>query len=432
MEELRYLPKSFTEDFNNVLLVTVDSVEVTEENTFRIRFDGITNEWFQEFRNQELSEVYQKMESYHLLGEFGEDLNQWLSQVTDDPKYSSWFLLRLTAKKTQSPIEYFQDISELPEQVSSNIQSIQTIQNNADLSEGLGKFFNWDDFGSANLGDLENALVKPHSSKTNGYKAVYPHKLNVYNVGQGSMSAISDHNNVPLIYFDLGGGYYWHANTYPNTKQLCFTLANTIVLSHWHQDHFETIRRYTYNNWNRFNNKTWIIPKQQISSGYFKLLAQMASNGTVLVWDNSINEVRFWGGKIVKCTGVDKNHSGLALIVMSEGNSVSRILHPADAAYKYIPGIKKMKFNGLVATHHGANFPDGNSPIPRTSVEVGNIAYSHANKYGHPTQLSIDAHERMGWTNRRDTINGSISFSTVNDLRTPCGNGCDLSCQQYY
>ena len=84
MEELRYLPKSFTEDFNNVLLVTVDSVEVTEENTFRIRFDGITNEWFQEFRNQELSEVYQKMESYHLLGEFGEDLNQWLSQVTQN------------------------------------------------------------------------------------------------------------------------------------------------------------------------------------------------------------------------------------------------------------------------------------------------------------------------------------------------------------
>lgn len=432
MEELKFIAKSFSDKFNNTLLVTIDSIEETEENTFRIRFDGITNEWFQQFRNQDLTNVYQKMVPYHLLGEFGADLNDWFNQAKKDQRYSNWFLLKLTNDDTESPLEYFQDISEISEQNSSNIQSIETIQENNELAQGLQNFFNWEDFGSANRGDLENALSKPSLSKTIGYKAVYPHKLNVYNVGQGSMSAITDMNNVPLIYFDLGGGYYWHADTYPNTKQLCFTLANTIVLSHWHQDHFETIRRYTYNNWSRFNDKIWIVPKQQISTACFKLLAQMASNGTVLVWDDSINEVHFWGGKIVKCTGTDKNHSGLALIVESPNNSLSKILHPADAAYKYIPGIDKMKFNGLVATHHGANFPDRNSPIPRTTINTGNIAYSHANKYGHPTQLSVDAHENRGWKNRKDTTNGSISFSTDSNLNTPCGHNCDLFCHQYY
>ena len=72
-----------------------------------------------------------------------------------------------------------------------------------------------------------------------------PDSVSVYNVGQGNLNAVIDDQNVPLLYYDMGGGFGSCKETYPQSKTVktCITYFPTVILSHWDLDHVETALR---------------------------------------------------------------------------------------------------------------------------------------------------------------------------------------------
>lgn len=405
--------------------VGLDDLEALENNNYQYIFDGVEKKWFQEFGNQEILQVYQEITSNLFVGNYVGDLFTNFNDLRKNNFFSRWFLIAITNNETDLRVTNYVENTEQPEPIVKYIKSISLLRADDPIAIQLNNFFSLSSFPLATEEMIKKSLEIDKKFRNK------PHKLNIYNVGQGSLCSVASENNIPLIYFDMGGGWKFNRNTYPNTKDLCFTVAKTIIISHWDWDHLETARRYSHINWEQFNGKNWIVPYQNITSSYIKLACKMYTTGNLLIWPTNLTSISFGGGKIILCNGPDKNHSGLALIVESPNNSIKNVLHPADAAYRYIPTIEDFKFDGIAATHHGANFDINNSPIP--SSYKGNIAYSHGNRYGHPTPFSITEHSNNGWTNKKETIHGDISFTTSNAfLNVPCHNNCNLNIIQTF
>jgi hypothetical protein len=411
--------------------VAVDSVESIGDNRYQIIFDGVISKEFNETsRDGNIWQLYEKVIPRLIVVNLNHKSSNKLNYFINQKSFSGfWFKIKTSSKPTDLAasmfVENFQN-DENKEPVLTFIYSIESLPKYSDTSRNLTRFFSWDHYQRGNTKAIEKHLksIKPKNEV---------HKLNVYNVGQGSLTAVTGQNNVPLFYFDLGGAWWIFPDSYPRTLNLCFNCTRTVILSHWDLDHIETARRLIKSNC--FPNITWIAPKQTLSPFYAGLAARMNTNGELLLWSgNFIKEIKFWAGSLLKCNGPDKNHSGLALLVKSPNNDIQNVLHPGDAAYKYIPKYKSLKLDGLVATHHGANFETANSPLPVSVLNYGAIAYSHGNKYGHPTPGSKIAHQSLGWTNERETTKGNISFTlNSNNKSVPCnGNDCDLRIQQTF
>jgi hypothetical protein len=415
-------------EINQNYYVAIDSIEPIGENEYQIIFDGVTTNNFDEIANSSIREMFEKVLPHLITINVNKEFldsfypNFWRRNFS-----GKWFILRTTNSQTELPASLAVENSVFPETTTTFIQSIEYIPRYDITSRNLIHFFSWSNFDRGNARAIEYHLssIKP----TNAI-----HKLNVYNVGQGSLTAVTDEKNKPLFYFDLGGAWWIFPDSYPTTLRLCFNTTNkTVILSHWDLDHVETARRLFYSNPAQLKDVTWIAPKQTISPFYSRLAARMAASGRLLLWSgNYIPEINFWAGKIIKCNGPEKNHNGIALVVDSPKNDIKKVLHPGDAAYMYIPNFNYLNLNGLVATHHGANFDSNNSPIPTT--KKGAIAYSHGNRYGHPTALSITAHNTSGWTNDKETPNGHISFTfNAGNNNVPCNAvNCDLTINQTF
>lgn len=336
---------------------------------------------------------------------------------------SKWYKLSITDKKTDLEVDLYEDNYNLDIPVTENyVVEIKQLWSSSSASKKLNKYFSWKDFKFSNTAQI---------LKTVNENLADEFYLNVYNVGQGSLTALVDKNNIPILYYDIGGGFAWNKFTYTDaqTLQLCFSRTNTIIISHWDNDHLETAKRYFRKSVNAFLGFTWIAPEQNISPSYFKLAAKLNSTGNLIIWPKNLRGyISCWLGKIIKCNGPDKNHSGLALEL---NTTTGRILNPGDAAYTHIPYTKRTKYKGLVATHHGANFVVNNTPVPLCNGGKIVYSYGNANKYGHPKLDSSIAHTTGSWNNRLDTINGHISFG--NNLPIPCATThCNLNIVQIF
>ena len=421
----------FTEEQINPIdekfIVGIDEIESIENGLNEFLFDGIRYEWFQEFQEEDLRQVYEKMTPYFFEGDFRGETHKRFENLQKIGILSRWLLITITDKKTDLKVtQYIENNNN--EGIVRYISSISALRKNNLTALQLDTFFSWKSFELSDEEQLSKALIISAKDQSRF------HKLNVYNVGQGSLCSIASNENIPLVYYDMGGGWRFFRRTYPNTKRLCFTIANTIILSHWDWDHLETARRYSYTpDWEKFRDKTWIVPKQDITSSYMKFLCKIADISNVLVWPEiGLERIAFWGGEIIKCKGVSKNDSGLALIISCDNNNITNVLHPADAAFKDIPFLNEYTFDGLVGTHHGANFEINNSDVP-IPFDKYHIAYSYAHtRYGHPKGTAIKAYITAGWVERLDTINGNISFTYINNLNVPCGGNCDLTIDQIF
>lgn len=288
------------------------------------------------------------------------------------------------------------------------------------IAASLEALTSFDDIEDASEEEINTVLA--HNS---AYIAEF---VAVYHVGQGNSNAICADNGMPLLYFDLGGGCYKNKSTYPTALNFCFTEEPLIILSHWDTDHYETAKRNT-----AYQSKTWIVPRQLIGPAHLKFLLRVRTAGTVLIWPRYLTSVSFHWGTLVVCTHHNpkkKNHTGLAFMVSlrPKFNSIKEVLLPADAAYTYIPGHKPC--DGLVATHHGAEFDTFNAPVPGMTGK-GAIAYSYGagNSYGHPRSPAIAAHLH---TNRCDTNSGHIALTDHYFRGAPCGGSCSLGITQSY
>lgn len=265
------------------------------------------------------------------------------------------------------------------------------------------------------------------------FKLVQAEFAAVYNVGQGNCNAICNLSCMPLLYFDLGGGCYANTKTYPSVLDFCFSYKPPILLSHWDTDHYQSAKLNS-----RYQGERWIVPRQQLGPVHLKFFLGLPR---VMIWPSVLNTLNIPHlGTITRCTGPSgsKNHTGLALMLdlpLSMRNSIQKVLLPADAAYTYIPGATAQTFDGIVTTHHGAQFDHGNQPVCKASASKA-IAYSYGsfNTYHHPKVNAVNSHSCAGWTDIRETLHGHIALSdSFHPGNLACGGGsCNLQIVQFY
>jgi len=256
------------------------------------------------------------------------------------------------------------------------------------------------------------------------------HHVGIYNVGQGNLTALCYENNLPLIYFDMGGGFGANKHTYPNRLSICVTGQPSVLLSHWHLDHIETALRS-----NQSHNLKWVVPLQPIGLTHFILAYQLNQLGNLF----SLDTTQIIAGlSILKCTGQVKNDSGLALLIDFE----KRILLPGDSSYRRIPNLAGLQLDGLLASHHASNrelIHNGINAIPLANNDESMLAFSYGqgNTYPNHNPLHIIAtYRQRNWGNNLylETPNGNIIMEmNAPNLNVPCqGNMCDLALQQHF
>lgn len=237
--------------------------------------------------------------------------------------------------------------------------------------------------------------------------------VSAYGVGQGNANAICDIYGLPIVYFDLGGGFGWNWFTYLKTKEFYSKSSQLVILSHWDTDHFESANRQK--NKSFINDLKWLVPYQEnLGPRHINFANKLFKKGNLLIFPDRLYAIKTPFGNILKCTGKDRNNSGLALSVnlsKTHSNEIKKVLLPGDADYSMIPIPTDWVYDGIMATHHGANFV--NSFIPSSSNSINAIVYSYGlgNIYDHPRKVdSIEKHELNNWINRKDISNTNIAF----------------------
>ncbi|MGH7022226.1 MAG: hypothetical protein ACREEB_01400 [Caulobacteraceae bacterium] len=274
------------------------------------------------------------------------------------------------------------------------------------LAGALSAAFDMDSWPDASSDEIERSL-KP---------ACTIDQLAVFDVGQGSASALICPHGAPQLWYDLGCGVYRNASTRPSYQlKFCVCGSAAIVLSHWDSDHWAGARRDL-----RMLARTWIAPRQKIGSTHKTFGSDiLKSGGRILIVGHGAGPfaARTSAGQelsLRRCTGVDRNGSGLALIVEDTASGRGFML-TGDASYNHIPRPWPTDIAALVVPHHGADMGAASVPPLRPSApKYARLLYSFGpgNKHGrtsvsHPTHAAMVAHDRQKWNHGLWTIGGA-------------------------
>lgn len=180
----------------------------------------------------------------------------------------------------------------------------------------------------------------------------------VLDVGQGSANALVTGACDVVAYVDLGAGVLSDAKTWPASMAgICLMHRPTIILSHWHYDHFQAANKYP-----AALLQTWIAPFQTLGPGPQSAMASaIASAGTLMVW-NGTGILTSGTLDLERCIGPvgNQNRTGIAVWVRGPAGS-DPILLPGDAGYCDIPALATQAITGLAVAHHGGRAP-GTAP----------------------------------------------------------------------
>lgn len=223
----------------------------------------------------------------------------------------------------------------------------------------------------------------------------------VHDVGQGSAVALLGiDSEEPVAYFDVGLAFGVNARTAPTSFDICTCARPTVILSHWHTDHWWSAVRNS-----QLCSQTWIVPRQKIGPSHAKLAANILCRGRLLVVKRSSrpNVVVDRQGrkqvlKLIHATGKTMNNSGLIMAVEDSLEGASWLL-PGDASYDSFNG-PVLPVRVLVATHHGGSFGSDKAVPNSEKGRRFKLVYSFGlgNSYGHPSHKSVSAHWKSGWS----------------------------------
>jgi len=146
-------------------------------------------------------------------------------------------------------IDLITPINELSREETEKYNVLRRALDISRISRGLTSY---------NIDDLNDRLIQFHH-------------LNIFNVGQGNLCAFANADNLPIAYFDMGGGFGANRFTYPNTLRLCRTTHTPVILSHWDIDHFETALRS-----NHSHSFQWFVPNQPLGLTHFILAYRLS------------------------------------------------------------------------------------------------------------------------------------------------------------
>ncbi|WP_378948909.1 hypothetical protein [Paracoccus sp. R86501] len=228
-------------------------------------------------------------------------------------------------------------------------------------------------------------------------------QLIMFDIGQGSATALVCECGIPVSYFDVGCGVYRNTKTRPNQISFCTHEPPRVILSHWDADHWAaaTLDR-------RLLGMTWIAPRQSISMKH-KAFGNniLKAGGRLLIVPTKLSLLK-WSAvgqtlELRRCTGSDRNSSGLALVVEDHASQRGWLL-AGDAAYNFVPGALPHDLAALVVPHHGADMGPASIP-PSAGLGYARLLYSFGpdNAHGrtsvrHPTMAAITAHGSAGWS----------------------------------
>ena len=259
---------------------------------------------------------------------------------------------------------------------------------------GLQAAFDLDAFPDADDREIEAALSAPC-----GVDA-----LAVFDVGQGSASALICHCGAWTLFYDLGCGVYRNAGTCPSGAiRFCHCGSAPIVLSHWDADHWSAARKDI-----AALGHSWIAPRQKLGAIHKTFAADIVLNGRLLIVPNgtpaySVSTASGHSLSLRRGSGADRNGSGLVLFVEDPMSARSWLL-TGDVAYHQIPGPWPSDLAAVVAPHHGADMGAASVPPTRPSASYARLLYSFGpdNRHGrssisHPTAAAVASHSKAGW-----------------------------------
>jgi len=346
---------------------------------------------------------------------------------TEEEIDQSWFLIYISDTKSEYSSFLYEELSSEEPIVQYKVFIDSTSQLEETDKEKLSRIFSFKKKDISTRDEIKKVLLNASTERNSFY--------NVYNVGQGSLTALCRHNNQPLLYIDLGGGCYKNAHTYRKTLKICDTASfkgevPPVILTHFDGDHYWTAHRAI----NTIKPRNWIVPNQKLSPKQLLFVKRLVSKGhKIYVFPTGLTRLNINSLTIVQCNGRTKNDSGLAVYLRPKYHDKPfQILNPGDANYRYITHIadSDLTIGGLVATHHGSEHNIRWSDIP-TAVLPKRIIYSFGfgNTYGHVGAKSEKEHYKKEWVNKLSTLNGNVSFITLNnEVESPCrGKNCDLS-----
>jgi hypothetical protein len=232
-------------------------------------------------------------------------------------------------------------------------------------------------------------------------------KIGVMDVGQGSCNLIYDAEGNPRFYFDVGcpkGMYGASANSPILSPGPCVGNGHltTIILSHWHDDHFNMA--LLSDNYLHLRGLLWIMPNQPFgpnAAGLFNSI-QPANR---FVWPLGQSMRR---GDIIiigcaRAAGIparDMNNSGIAIVIQIDPVNGRYALLPGDASFQSIPYRPQGTIVWMTAPHHGskthlvpAHIPVAGGIQTRIAISYGIMPTTGRHPYKHPSPVAIAAYQ---------------------------------------
>lgn len=344
---------------------------------------------------------------------------------------SPWFRAELRPASGVAVMQYHNLFAApVPVAITGTVDPVQ-----AAIADEIERHTSLDSVPDAATTDIQKALSLSGS----------PAGVAVYDVGQGNCNAVLDPKDMPLLYFDLGGGVLWHEPHFPAAMTgLCFTLDQNIVLSHWDWDHWSMgLRFHLQGGTARALSTTWIAPRQKIGTVHASLAAGIVRHGRLLLWPRgappSLNSGHL---TLHKCSHAGRNHSGLMLEVANPADTAQRILLTGDGRYTAHPALLP-DYHSVVAPHHGADMhvkhvpSAGGSPAGRCAYSVGD-----PNLWSYVKPVTETRHQAAGWplpvvrkTSAKATPGRLGHIGLYWSVRPPapamlCGGLCSLKIEQ--
>jgi beta-lactamase superfamily II metal-dependent hydrolase len=261
--------------------------------------------------------------------------------------------------------------------------------------------------------------------------------LAVYDVGQGSASALANSDGYPTLFYDIGCGVYRNAKTAPSNQILCPHISSTIILSHWDTDHWAGANRFVDpQNASSFLSKKWIAPCDLTVGPRHIVFAYsiISSGGQLNIVTGGWRQhgpIRMQNNSelmLLEGSGTSRNDSGIALKVTENSSSDRHWLLTGDVQYNYLPLSSCSRFVAIIVPHHGAKMKNQFSIPSPYNQNYNRLIYSFGsgNCFNHPTSDCVNDHQSVGWQHGRwiqnnpgDIIAGGNVLATACHLNTP-------------
>jgi beta-lactamase superfamily II metal-dependent hydrolase len=341
-----------------------------------------------------------------------EPLNEgdWIViEVTNEEKPIAASILNLGQEIEQTPFEeegYISSITKLNDEPRAKSLSSAATKSIPTEKEVQDKH----DLG--NLAQME----KDKEERFTGWCGCHsiPQKGTVYDVGQGSFSAI-EFSCGSTLFFDVGQPlwFQWEKKLNERIQDLPKPEApncDFIVLSHWDWDHYARGRFSK-----EFHEVSWVAPIQIVSPSAYKLAETLWKKGRLFLLSPSSyafelrNSVRLFSCPRSAKNKKEKNNTGIFMEVWFENGHTSLLTGDCDYdVIRKVKGKSDLMYSSVVVPHHGGKLL---SKPPRVIPKGRGFIFSYGttNTYGHPHISTLKKHSKalIGSTSRNTQMRGT-------------------------